>query len=266
MINYTKPILFIDLSYYIFYRFYALCTWVKMSKTECEMNINDVVFRDKYNKCFLDNITKLIKQYKTISENVVIACDCPRNDIWRKQYHDKYKDGREQQSHFDGSVFPFTYEHILPLLINKKYNILKCEHSEADDIIGVLVKKINTCNPNTLIIIITNDNDYLQLLINDNINIFNLKKLNLKSRSIGCYKKDLCYKILVGDKSDNISGIISSKKALTLINDIDDINSLQKHAEEHMNIHMFMFNKRMIDMDEIPSDIQKNILQLLPNY
>ena len=72
MIDLNSNILMIDLSYYIFYRFYALCNWVKLSKTECEMKMEDVFFRKKYEKCFIENINKpTIKNYENMKMSKV---------------------------------------------------------------------------------------------------------------------------------------------------------------------------------------------------
>ena len=50
-INDTEPILFIDMSYYIFYRFFALCSWWKRAFPEEPLNIENIleVPRDEYN-------------------------------------------------------------------------------------------------------------------------------------------------------------------------------------------------------------------------
>jgi 5'-3' exonuclease len=54
--------------------------------------------------------------------------------------------------------------------------------------------------------ILTNDNDYLQVMYN-NVNIINLDNKDLKICSLGSPEIDLFVKILLGDKSDNISKV-----------------------------------------------------------
>ena len=263
MIDYTNNILFIDLSYYIFYRFYALCTWIKMSKAECETNMNDEVFKEKYEKCFFQNIIKLTKLYKVKPDNVIFACDCSRDSIWRKELHPEYKGTRETKDSFDPHVFIHTHEKLLPILIERHgFKILKCQNAEADDIIGVLTRTITEKYRDTSITIITNDNDYLQLIMNENIKIYNLKKQDLSTRSVGNYQKDLLYKILVGDKSDNIQGLVVNKVAMNLINECDE-DEIESRMIDMDKYEKYLFNKTMIDMRLIPTEIQDNIKNLL---
>ena len=59
-----NPILFIDMSYYIFHRFYALKSWYKRSQ-ETELDIENVInnelFIQKFHKLFIENIKKIQK-------------------------------------------------------------------------------------------------------------------------------------------------------------------------------------------------------------
>ena len=276
MIDLNSNILMIDLSYYIFYRFYALCNWVKLSKTECEMKMEDVFFRKKYEKCFIENINKLKKMYGIEKDtNVFYACDCPQNQIWRKNIFEGYKKGREVSNLFDPNVFTYTYDTIIPkLCVDKPENVLSCDKAEADDIIAVLTKQFSkTIGDNSKIFIITNDNDYLQLLYNNNIQIYNLQKKNLRSRCIVNNNKhifniDVYFKILTGDKSDNIKGILSNKKTKELLfRTFDTYNNFIQSIEEEVTkmnkYNDYMLNKKLIDFDEIPVDIKESILNLI---
>ena len=68
-----------------------------------------------------------------------------------------------------------------------------------------MTRKIQTDYKETLIYIITNDHDYLQL-INANTTIINLKNKKLNDKSCGNPKHDLLLKIICGDPADNIKG------------------------------------------------------------
>ena len=50
----------IDGSYYIFYRFFALCTWWKRAYPDEPLDIKNIldnkIFIDKYHKLFIENI------------------------------------------------------------------------------------------------------------------------------------------------------------------------------------------------------------------
>ena len=82
-----------------------------------------------------------------------------------------------------------------------------------------MTRKIQTDYKETLIYIITNDHDYLQL-INANTTIINLKNKKLNDKSCGNPKHDLLLKIICGDPADNIKVVLNvvEKTALKLIN------------------------------------------------
>ena len=74
------------------------------------------------------------------------------------------------------------------------FPIVEIEGVEADDVIAILKTVIRNRNYKIPIYIITNDHDYLQLF-DDNTYIYNLKGLNLRTKSKGNSKLDLQFKI-----------------------------------------------------------------------
>ena len=79
------------------------------------------------------------------------------------------------------------------------------DDTEADDIIAVLCQYIRSQKPNLDIIIIANDNDYLQL-VDPHLKIIDFKNkiISDKVLDINNPKYGLTIKILLGDRSDNI--------------------------------------------------------------
>ena len=88
--------------------------------------------------------------------------------------------------------------------------VLYLNNLEADDCIALkyFVKKILNTEPDSKIWIITSDMDYLQLA-RDNVKLYNLKFKDLtdSKSSFKNAEKDLFYKIIMGDKSDNINKV-----------------------------------------------------------
>ena len=101
-LNPDLPIILIDTSYWLYYRFFSLRNWYSRvypdnyinkntsdtSKTSNNFNIEhnwleDEIFMTKYKKLFVENIKKICKKYKTKMENVVFCIDCSHNTIWR---------------------------------------------------------------------------------------------------------------------------------------------------------------------------------------
>lgn len=100
---------------------------------------------------------------------------------------------------------------------------------EADDMIGIAAEMLENMNQN--VIILSNDTDFLQLLVNSSVTlVMPIKKTDITNRNFNefflGYKKVsilpreyVFYKAVIGDKTDNIDGIkgIAYKKLNTLL-------------------------------------------------
>ena len=260
--------LFIDGSYYIFYRFFATYNWYRKQNESDDLNKNenitdDKIFMEKYAKIFENTIVSLQKSNKIEWTNVFFAKDCPRQDIFRNDIYDDYKI-REELKSFDNNIFVYTYNVLIPKLVEKyKFNILCSDKLEADDVIALLVKKIHALNASTKFLIITNDNDYVQLH-NSVTEIKNLQDKALKIRASPDYDAEtyLKIKIILGDKSDNIPAIIKKcgiKTAEKLALNPDELNKIfNKDPDAKKN---FERNQRLIDFNYIDEKLKKEYLQ-----
>lgn len=259
--------LLIDTSYLIFYRYYALIQWWKIAKSDQELgnpNENEE-FIEKFDKTFLDCINSIKKKLKIHKENVCViaARDCPRTEIWRNKLFDNYKEHRVQDDSFMGGPF-FKRVYNEDLLKKAGVNfILKYNELEGDDIIAISKKFIeNNKNKKDIIYIITNDQDYLQL-INETTLIFNLKfkELNSTKKSFKDPKKDLLCKIIIGDKSDNIPPVFQKCGIKTVEKYLNDNELLQNDLDKYNVREKFNFNKKIIDFDEIPHELSSSFLE-----
>jgi len=197
-LNKDLPILLIDTSYWLYYRFFALRNWYSRAYPENVRNnpnfniehnwLEDEVFIIKYKKLFIENIKKLCKKFNTKLTNVVFCIDCPHNDIWRCSKTDNYKGGR-LESHKKNQFNSFNlFSHIkrvfLPILqTNYNIKIISCSNCEADDVIGYASVSLINRGFNQVYILAT-DNDYLQIcndkihMINGNGNIISIRNYN----------------------------------------------------------------------------------------
>ena len=109
-LNPELPVILIDTSYWLYYRFFSLRNWyaraypdnyinkttdestneTSTNKTSTNKDFNiehnwleDEIFMSKYKKLFVENIKKICKKFKTKMENVVFCIDCSHNTIWR---------------------------------------------------------------------------------------------------------------------------------------------------------------------------------------
>jgi 5'-3' exonuclease len=264
-------VMFVDTSYFVFYRYYAVYNWFKLqNKDDPAISKRMVIanhpsFVAKFDKLFEKSLVGLSKKHKVPFSNVLFIKDCGRDSVWRMPMYEAYKKSRDDRlSTFDPSIFRHVYDHLLPAL-SSKYNIQMYEYAcaEADDIISVLSRKMQEVCPlsGRKIVIITNDNDYLQL-IDESTCIYNLKDLDLGERLKG--KTPEVYlraKILMGDKSDNIPSVFpkcGEKTAIALANNSESLAKMLAKSEAYVTRHKL--NTSLIDMACIPADIKSGIL------
>jgi len=136
--------------------------------------------------------------------------------------------------------------------IQDTYHRICVDNLEADDIVCLTKKLIGDED----IVIITNDNDYLQL-IDERTKIYNMsgKGNDITTRSCGDPKTDLKLKIILGDKSDNIPpihkgiGAITAKKLAALSDDDLETYLIEKGCKE-----IYDNNRLLIDFEMIPAE------------
>lgn len=264
----NHSILVIDTSYAIFFRFYAIKSYLKISKRDdVEMTIDNENFKEMFKRTFIDMIHKLCKKFKP--KKIIFSLDCPRDDIWRTELMADYKD-RKNMDDFDGRVFPFTINQIIPELkvtmqsfkmFRKVYSIdvhdIHHNKCEADDLVYIYCRHMH--NEDTKVII-TGDNDYLQLL-DDFTEIYDLKMKCLRDKSLGSNEKDLLFKVLGGDPSDNIPSIMTKKKVKELLQ-TKNICEIMKLYEMNSK---FKSNMNMVDMNCIPTYLIDEVKQTYQN-
>ena len=88
--------LLIDGSYYVFYRYHALKQWWKHARSEekLENPCENVEFMERFKKVFVSKISEVVEKLKLTTPLIVVAKDCPRQDIWRMEHFPDYKKGR----------------------------------------------------------------------------------------------------------------------------------------------------------------------------
>lgn len=180
--------------------------------------------------------TMLFKIIGDLHPDYVVACyDLPKK-TFRHEAYDDYKAGRAK-----------TDEALIAQIIRSRdfYNAFsipyyECEGFEADDLLGTIAEKIKSeCN----VIIASGDMDTLQLVDDDIVRVYTLKKgindtiiynekqvfdrFNFKPEFLPDYKG------LRGDPSDNIIGIkgIGEKTATTLISKYGTIEKMYENLD-----------------------------------
>jgi len=180
--------------------------------------------------------TMLFKIITDLKPDYIIACfDLPKK-TFRHEAYDNYKAGRAKSD-----------EELVAQLIRARdffkalsIPIYECEGFEADDLLGTITEQLKNKKDKVDIIIASGDMDTLQIVEDDWIQVYTLKKgindtilYNEKKvfERFGFKPKNLPdYKGLRGDPSDNIIGIkgIGEKTATTLISKYGTIENIYK--------------------------------------
>ena len=255
--------LFIDGSYWVFFRYYALMRWMSLAHKDVELSdpYKNKLFRDKFIATFISKLDAIKEKLNIEDSNIIVAKDCSRKQIWRNAMYDKYKATRDKDDSFmGGPFFALAYDHI-DISGNETEGLFKIagvtkfmehQHLEADDCIALAVNKFIKGTENTCTII-TGDLDYLQLNY-DNVNLMTLKMkpLATEKNSVGDPKKDLMLKIILGDKSDNIEPVFKRCGKKTALKMLEDTTIFLKKIKDDEAIKRFKRNQKLIDFTEIP--------------
>jgi 5'-3' exonuclease len=281
----SKSVLLVDTSYWLYYRYFALRTWYSKAYSEISNTNNfnmehkwleDNIFMTKFKKLFFENLKTICRKYNIPIYNIVFCIDCTYKDIWRNSHTSEYKATRpeslkkKQFNSFD--VFSYIKKEYIPeLQVKYGVKILYNSRCEADDIIGQISPYlINAGVPR--VIIVANDNDYLQIC-NSRISMIkggNNNSISDISNNEG--ERYLIKKILLGDVSDNIKGCQISFSLLDnlLVNstnqaELDNNNSIFK------NITKITINQIMENVDryniflELLKDIRSGVIHSKDN-
>jgi 5'-3' exonuclease len=272
MQNNKKPYLLVDSSYVSFHRFFSTLIWYSNVYPHNEINddydwsLNEV-FMKHFDDTYMKNLVKFKNMYNVPNENMLIIRDCPRETIWRMNIYPEYKGTRKNVCTYKnkkyniGNIFRHIYGNLYPRLEKiHSFKILKVENAEADDIIAILSNKIREMDKNRLVVIISNDNDYLQL-VNEKTLIWSLQNKLLNTKVEMTAEEILLKKILKGDECDNIPSIVGNMSDHKLNELVKDSKKLQEWLIQNNKDSIFHNNQKLIDFKYIPDLIKSNITQ-----
>ena len=261
----TPTFIFVDGSYYCFYRYYALLNWWKNAHPEepLENPSESELFVTKYKKTFVEGLQQMPKKLK-ISKNVqpilIVGKDCKRENIWRNEIFKQYKANRangQEDGFMGGPFFKMAYEEGL-FIQGGAQAILNHPKLEADDCIAISVKYVLEKYPECHIYIITSDRDYLQLNA-PNVDLYNLAFKNIAENksSTGNAVTDLRMKIIMGDNSDNIPSIFPKCGPKTALKCVQDEDYFKKKMSDNATYYQqYELNKQLVDFNCIPENLK----------
>jgi 5'-3' exonuclease len=253
--------IFVDGSYYCFYRYFALQQWWKNAYPDEPLDdpYQNQKFVDKFRKTFVENLEQIPKKLKIhkdpIKPILIVGKDCKRENIWRNDIFKDYKANRLQDGFMGGPFFKMAYEEELFQKGGAKA-ILKHSRLEADDCIAISVKYLLNKYPLCKIYIITSDRDYLQLNAH-NVNLYTLTYKNLADgkTATGNAETDLKIKIIMGDTSDNIPSVFPKCGLKTAQKCVEDDEFFKKKMDNNPNFYaQYKLNEQLVNFDKIPEN------------
>ena len=184
--------------------------------------------KHNYNGHHIGGIASFLKSvgYAVRNENpsrVVIVFDGEGGYINRRYLYPEYKKNRENltgltnkksfQSKYDEDEAKFNeLERLIEYLQYLPITLLGMDKTEADDIMAYATKVLYEENTENEIVIMSSDQDFLQL-VNDRVTIYSpTKKKHYYAKEVSeefkCLPENyLIYKTFLGDTSDNIKGV-----------------------------------------------------------
>jgi len=269
--NNKKPYLLIDSSYVSFHRFFSTLIWFTNVYPHIEIDdeydwsLNEI-FMKHFDDTYMKNLIKYKNMYNIPNENMIIIRDCPRETIWRMNIYPEYKGTRKNTCTYKnkkyniGNIFRHIYNVLYPKLEKiHNFKLLKVENAEADDIIAIFANKIREMDKSRLVVIISNDNDYLQL-VNEKTLIWSLQNKLLNTKVEMTADEILLKKILKGDECDNIPSIVGNMSDIKINELVKDNNKLVDWLNQNNKNNIFDNNRQLIDFKYIPELIKNNII------
>ena len=268
--NIPPTFIFIDGSYFCFYRYHSLLNWWKNAYPEEPLAdpFQCQKFVDKFIKTFIENVEEIPKKLGLHKDKfkpiIIVGKDCKREQIWRTKLFPEYKGTRVKEDGFmGGPFFKMAYEDNLFGKGGAKA-VLKHPHLEADDCIAISVKHVLNNYPDAQIYIITSDKDYLQLA-RPNVQIFSLayKKLTDQKSSTGNPECDLFCKIVMGDISDNIKSVLKKCGPKTALKCYENRAYFDEKMKTENAYDLYKLNETLVDFNKIPQQYVDEFLESL---
>jgi 5'-3' exonuclease len=211
------------------------------------------------------------KKYRDEFGQMVICAD--GMNTWRKDYYPYYKakrrTKREQSDQDWNEIFRILHLVRDEIKENLPYKVIHMDGVEADDIIASLVLQSQEFGLGEPMMIVSSDKDFIQLQKFKNVKQFSpIQKKIVKDNNPRTY---LFNHIMKGDTGDGIPNVLSDDD--TFVTDkkqtplrktriaewLENSDNL-RNVMEHETFRNYQRNKKLIDLTEVPEDIQQNII------
>ena len=219
----------------------------------------------------LNSIRMYNKRYRDEYGQMVICAD--GMNTWRKDYFPYYKanrkKGRDESDQDWTEIFRILHLVREEIAENLPYKVIHMDGVEADDIIASLVMETQEFGKDEPVMIVSSDKDFIQLQKYKNVKQFSpIQKKMVTDKNPRTYAFN---HIMRGDTGDGVPNVLSaddtfvSDKSQTPLRQtkIDEWLEKSDVLKDVMPEHIFrnyQRNKKLIDLTEIPDDIQTTII------
>jgi 5'-3' exonuclease len=236
---------------------------------------------------FLKTIRNIREEYQFPDWQIVVLWD--GHSAWRKELCPEYKANRvakdeKQLAHKEAykKQVPFIRKALQLLGVRQ----MLVSSAEADDMAGVLAKRLSV---NNLVTLITGDKDWLQLVNNNTVWYDPIRDNRV---GVGNFFEFTGYqtregfldgKALMGDNSDNISGVggIGEKGAPEFIAEFGSVDNYFKQVDDgkfvpkkkaHERLaseegrKIFYRNRHLMNLLDVPTPPQEDVNVMTPTY
>ena len=252
--------IFIDGSYFCFYRYYSIMNWWKNAYKDepLESPIENPKFVEKFKKTFIKSVKEIGTKFGG-NHRIVVGKDCLRTNIWRTALYPAYKANRPHDDAFlGGPFFKMAYDELFAA--GGVSQVISHPALEADDCIALSVRHILETTQDTKIYVITSDKDYLQLAC-DRVEIYNLAFKRLVGHPHGA-ECDLFCKIVMGDVSDNIKSVLKKCGPKTALKCYEDRAYFDSRMKAENAYDALELNTTLVDFKRIPKEFIGEVLGL----
>lgn len=219
----------------------------------------------------LNSIRMYNKKHRDEYGQVVICAD--GMNTWRKEFFPEYKaarkKNRDESSQDWTEIFRILHTVRDEIRDYLPYKVIHMEGVEADDIIGTLAMQTQEFGMDEPVMIISSDKDFIQLQKFKNVKQWSpIQKKFVTDKNPRTY---LFNHIMRGDSGDGIPNVLSADDTFISENSqtplrqtrIDNWLEHSDNLREHMDDEIYrnyQRNKKLIDLTDIPEDIQESII------
>lgn len=214
----------------------------------------------------LNSIRRVNREFGTKYGRIVICTD--NNQYWRKTAYKHYKANRKKaraDSDIDWNLVFQTLNELRDELRDTfPYKVMNISMAEADDVIAVITKHFHTQEK---ILILSGDKDFQQLQVYPNVEQYSpVQNQFIKPADPVLFLKE---HIIRGDVGDGIPNYLSPDDVFVVggrqkaIMSAKVENWLKQQPEEFCDettLKNYMRNKMLVDLTQIPMDVEEAIL------